>query len=26
VLNDGSVPESNMRNNVYRIEEPAKRN
>jgi hypothetical protein len=25
-LNDGSVPESNMRNNVYRIEEPAKRN
>ncbi len=24
VLNDGSVPESNMRNNVYRIEEPAK--
>ena len=26
VLNDGSVPESNTRNNVYRIEEPAKRN
>jgi len=26
VLNDGSVPESNMRNNVYRIEAPAKRN
>ncbi|MGC2184917.1 MAG: hypothetical protein WA637_16690 [Terriglobales bacterium] len=26
VLNDGSVPESNVRNNVYRIEEPAKRN
>ncbi|MGH9547758.1 MAG: hypothetical protein ACRD3W_00220, partial [Terriglobales bacterium] len=26
VLNDGSVPESNTRNNVYRIELPAKRN
>jgi hypothetical protein len=26
VLNDGSVPESDTRNNVYRIEEPAKRN
>jgi aminopeptidase N len=26
VLNDGSVPESNTRNNVYKIEEPAKRN
>ena len=26
VVNDGSVPESNMRNNVYRIVEPAKRN
>ena len=26
VLNDGSVPESNTRNNVYRIEAPAKRN
>ncbi len=26
VLNDGSVPESDMRNNVYKIEAPAKRN
>ena len=26
VLNDGSVPESNTRNNVYRIEAPAERN
>jgi hypothetical protein len=26
VLNDGSVPESDMANNVYKIEAPAKKN
>ena len=26
VLNDGSVPESDIRNNVYKVEAPAKRN
>jgi hypothetical protein len=26
VVNDGSVPESDMSNNVYKIETPAKKN